>query len=62
MSTRDLSKHIKEIYQMELSAAHLSSITNKIIPTMLGGKTDHCEVFILSFLDCMHYKVKADSM
>jgi putative transposase len=61
MSTRDISKHIKEIYQMELSAAHLSSITDKIIPAMLEWKNRPLQsLYPIVFLDCMHYKVKAD--
>ncbi len=29
MSTRDISSHIKELYQMDISATQLSSITDK---------------------------------
>ena len=32
VSTRDISDHIKEMYQMEISASQLSAITDKVIP------------------------------
>ena len=32
MSVRDIAAHIKEMYAMEISAATLSSITDKVIP------------------------------
>ncbi|MGF7082998.1 transposase-like protein [Mucilaginibacter sp. UYCu711] len=34
LSTRDISKHIMEIYQMDISATTLSAITDKVIPAM----------------------------
>jgi putative transposase len=59
LSTRDISKHIKDIYQMEISAATLSSITDKIIPAMNEWRTRPLEsVYAFVYLDCMHYKVR----
>jgi len=34
VSTRDITEYIKEMYQMEISATQLSSITDKVIPAM----------------------------
>lgn len=59
VSTRDISKHIKELYGMEVSAATLSSITDKIIPAMNEWRNRPLEsVYTFVYLDCMHYKVR----
>ncbi|MFN3785187.1 MAG: transposase, partial [Spirosomataceae bacterium] len=34
VSTRNISDHIKEMYQMDISATQLSAITDKVIPAM----------------------------
>lgn len=59
LGTRDISKHIKEIYQMEVSAATLSSITDKVVPAMNEWRQRPLEpVYAFVYLDCMHYKVR----
>jgi putative transposase len=59
LSTRDISGHIKEIYQMELSPGQLSSITDKVIPAMNEWRNRPLEaVYPFVYLDCMHYKVR----
>jgi len=59
LSTRDIAKHIKEIYQMEISAATLSSITDKVIPAMNEWRQRPLQsVYAFVYLDCMHYKVR----
>ncbi len=59
VSTRDIAGHIKEIYQMELSASQLSSITDKVIPAMNEWRNRPLEaVYPFVYLDCMHYKVR----
>jgi transposase-like protein len=59
VSTRDITKHIKEIYQMDISAATLSAITDKIIPAMNEWRSRPLEsVYAFVYLDCMHYKVR----
>lgn len=58
-STRDISKHIKEIYQMDISADTLSSITDKVIPAMNEWRQRPLEsMYAFVYLDCMHYKVR----
>lgn len=62
LSTRDISKHIKELYQMDISASTLSSITDKVVPAMnewRGRSLDSVYAFV--YLDCMHYKVREGS-
>ncbi len=62
LSTRDISKHIKELYQMDISASTLSSITNKVIPAMNEWRARALEpVYAFVYLDCMHYKVREGS-
>lgn len=61
MSTRDISSHIKELYQMDISATQLSSITDKVIPAMQEWRSRPLEsIYPIVFMDCMHYKVKED--
>lgn len=59
LSTRDITKYIKEMYQMDISAATLSAITDKVIPAMHEWRNRPVEsVYAFVYLDCMHYKVR----
>jgi putative transposase len=59
LSTRDITKYIKEMYQMDISASTLSSITDKVIPAMNEWRQRPLEsVYAFVYLDCMHYKVR----
>ncbi len=59
VSTRDISDYIKEMYQMDISATQLSSITDKVIPAMNEWRTRPLQsVYPFVYLDCMHYKVR----
>jgi len=61
MSTRDISSHIKELYQMDISATQLSTITDKVIPAMQEWRSRPLEsIYPIVFMDCIHYKVKED--
>lgn len=61
VSTRDISSHIKEMYQMDISATQLSAITDKVIPAMTEWRNRPLQsVYPFVFLDCMHYKVRED--
>lgn len=62
MSTRDITSHIKEIYQMDISASTLSAITDKVIPAMNEWRQRPLDtVYAFVYLDCMHYKVREGS-
>lgn len=62
LSTRDISKHIKELYQMDISASTLSSITDKVVPAMNEWRARSLDsVYTFVYLDCMHYKVREGS-
>jgi putative transposase len=59
VSTRDISEYIKEMYQMDISATQLSSITDKVIPALNEWRTRPLHsVYAFVYLDCMHYKVR----
>jgi putative transposase len=61
MSLRDISKHIQEMYGTEVSAATLSSITDKIIPQIKEWQSRPLDsVYTFVWLDAMHYKVKEE--
>ena len=59
MSTRDISKYVKEMYAMEISATEISSITDKVIPAMKEWRARPLDpVYPFVFMDCMFFKVK----
>jgi len=61
MSFRDISAHIKDMYDTDISAATLSSITDKVIPLVKQWQTRPLEaLYCMVWLDGMHYKVKQE--
>ncbi|KAF7275658.1 hypothetical protein GWI33_011453 [Rhynchophorus ferrugineus] len=59
MSTRDISGYVKEMYAMDISAAEISNITDKVIPALNEWRNRPLEaIYPFVFLDCMHYKVR----
>jgi len=61
MSLRDISAHIKEMYDMDISAGSLSSITDKIIPKIKEWQSRPLSsVYAIVWMDAMHYKVKEE--
>lgn len=59
MSYRDISKHIEEMYDMEISHDTLSSITDRIIPQVKEWQSRPLETsYAIVWLDAMHYKVR----
>lgn len=62
MSLRDISQHIKEMYDTEISATTLSQITDKIIPKVVEWQSRSLErLYCIVWLDAMYYKVKIDN-
>ena len=60
-SLRDISAHIKETYDTEISAATLSAITDKVIPLVKEWQQRPLEdLYCIVWLDAMFYKVKED--
>jgi putative transposase len=62
MSFRDISAHLKEMYDTDISAATLSSITDKIIPLVTQWQSRPLEnIYCIVWMDAMYYKVKQDN-
>lgn len=60
-SLRDISAHIKETYDTDVSAATLSSITDKVIPLVKEWQQRPLEtLYCIVWLDAMFYKVKEE--
>lgn len=61
MSLRDISNHIKEMYDTDISATTLSSITDRIIPHLKEWQNRALEgVYCIAWMDAMFYKVRED--
>ena len=61
MSFRDISAHIKDMYDTDISAATLSSITDKVIPLVKEWQARPLEaLYCMVWLDGMHYKVREE--
>ena len=59
MSLRDISAHIREMYDMDISHDTLSSITERILPLIKEWQSRPLdELYCIVWLDAMHYKVK----
>lgn len=59
VSNRDITKHIKELYHMDISATALSTITDKVIPAMNEWRSRPLNpVYAFVYMDCMHFKVR----
>jgi putative transposase len=60
-SLRDISAHIKETYDTEISATTLSAITDKVIPLAKEWQQRQLEqLYCIVWLDAMFYKVKEE--
>ena len=61
MSLRDISSHIKEMYDTDVSHTVLSQITDRIIPEVKAWQNRPLEpVYCIVWLDAMHYKVRSE--
>jgi putative transposase len=61
MSLRDIAGHIQEMYDTEISAATLSSITDRVIPRLKEWQSRPLEeVYCIAWMDAMYYKVREE--
>ena len=61
MSYRDISSHIEEIYQVSISTATISLITDKIISKVKEWQARPLQaMYPFVWLDAIHYKIKED--
>jgi transposase-like protein len=59
MSLRDISDHIKEMYDTNISHTVLSQITDKVLPEVKTWQNRPLDlVYPIVWLDAMHYKVR----
>ncbi|MGD9624368.1 MAG: IS256 family transposase [Arcobacter sp.] len=59
MSYTDISSHIEEIYQVSISTATISTITDKIIDKVKQWQTRPLDsMYPFVWLDAIHYKIK----
>jgi len=59
LSYRDISKHIEDIYQIELSPSTITTITDKIIDKVTQWQSRPLEsIYPFIWLDAIHYKIK----
>jgi len=59
MSFRNISAHIKDMYDTDIPASTLSTITDKVIPLVKEWQSRPLEpVYCIVWLDAMYYKVK----
>jgi transposase-like protein len=61
MSYRDISNHIREMYDMEVSIGVLKEITDRILPKVTAWRSRPLdEVYPIVWLDAMRYKLRED--
>ncbi len=61
MSYRDISQHIEEMYDMEVSAAQITAITDKVWPEIEEWRSRPLDnIYPFVWLDAMFFKVKQD--
>ncbi|MFW3346637.1 IS256 family transposase [Aliarcobacter butzleri] len=61
MSYTDISSHIEEIYQVSISTATISTITDKIIDKVKAWQSRPLDsIYPFVWLDAIHYKIKDD--
>jgi len=62
MTTRDIQSHIQELYGLDVSAALVSNITDKIVEVAIEWQNRPLEgIYPIVFFDAIHYKVKDES-
>jgi len=62
MSTRDIEDHLRDIYGIEVSAALVSKVTDKILPMVAEWQARPLDrVYPVVFLDAIHFKVRKDN-
>ncbi|EOZ93882.1 transposase [Indibacter alkaliphilus LW1] len=60
-SMRDISSHIKEMYDTEVSTEVISDITDRVIPKVKEWQNRPLdEVYCIVWLDAMHFKVREE--
>jgi len=59
LSTREIQQHLEEIYQVEVSPALISSVTDEVIEEVKGWQSRPLEeVYPIVYLDALQFKVR----
>ncbi len=59
MTTRDIQEHVREIYDIDVSASMISLITNKVLSHALEWQNRPLErMYVVVYFDAIHYKVR----
>ena len=63
MSYSDIQKHLKEMYDFDISDGTLTGITDQLLPVIKEWQNRPLEnLYPLIWLDAMHYKVREDGV
>ena len=61
MSYSDIQSSIEDLYQVEISAGTISTITDRLLPKIESWRNRPLEsVYTVLFLDAMHFKVREE--
>lgn len=59
LSTREIQQHLEEIYQVEVSPALISSVTDEVIDEVKAWQDRQLdEVYVIVYLDVLRFKVR----
>jgi len=59
MTTREIRSHLEEIYQVEVSPALISSVTDEVIEEVREWQNRHLdECYPIVYMDAIHFKVR----
>lgn len=63
MTTEDISRHLNDIYGVDVSDSMISRITDKIMPVVREWQSRPLEeIYAVVYLDAIHFHVREDSM
>ena len=63
MTTEDISRHLNDIYGVDVSDSMISRITDKIIPVVREWQSRPLEeIYAVVYLDAIHFHVREDSI
>lgn len=61
MSTRDISDHLRDIYGLDISAAFVSQVTDRILPIAKDWQNRPLQKkYIIVYMDAIYYKVRQE--
>ena len=62
MSMREIQEHLQEMYQIEVSAEFISSVTDKVIDEVIAWQNRPLDaLYPIVYLDCIVVKVKENN-